>query len=359
MASNRDYSLNGAETKRAWERGLISAEWHKTQVPRERMKALMKRSNFPALWHVLLWFALIAASGAVAYLVWPTWWAVPAFFVYSTILVGSSDPRWHECGHGTAFKTGWLNDAVYNFASFNLMREPTVWRWSHSRHHTDSVIVGRDPEIITPRPPDFAKMFLVTFNLLQFNPKGGVMTFRHLFIHALGRKTFPESDFVPETEWRKVFIAARVWIALWAAVIALAVATGSVLPLLFVGLPTFLGHWQVIFFAVTQHLGLADDVLDHRLNTRTVYMNPVFRFLYLNMNYHIEHHMFPMVPYHALPALHEEVKAHLPEPCPSTWAAYREVFPTLVRQLRDPERWIHKDLPTPDTPDAGEPAPAT
>ena len=41
-------------------------------------------------------------------------------------------------------------------------------------------------------------------------------------------------------------------------------------------------------------------------------MNPVSRFLYWNMNYHVEHHMFPMVPYHALPQLHEEIKADLP-----------------------------------------------
>ena len=34
-------------------------------------------------------------------------------------------------------------------------------------------------------------------------------------------------------------------------------------------------------------------------------MNPLFRFVYWNMNYHTEHHMFPMVPYHALPKLHE------------------------------------------------------
>ena len=48
-----------------------------------------------------------------------------------------------------------------------------------------------------------------------------------------------------------------------------------------------------------QHGGLADNVTDHRLNSRTVYMNPVSRFIYWNMNYHVEHHMFPMVPYHA------------------------------------------------------------
>ena len=134
MATIKDYSINGAETARAFEDGLVSAEWYKPPVPRERLKALMKRSNFPALWHALLWFSLIAASGAVAYLVWPTWWAVPAFFVYSTILVGSADARWHECGHRTAFKTEWLNNAIYHFAAFNLLREPATWRWSHTRH---------------------------------------------------------------------------------------------------------------------------------------------------------------------------------------------------------------------------------
>ena len=30
------------------------------------------------------------------------------------------------------------------------------------------------------------------------------------------------------------------------------------------------------------------------------------------MNYHVEHHMFPLVPYHALPELHAELKADMP-----------------------------------------------
>ena len=58
----------------------------------------------------------------------------------------------------------------------------------------------------------------------------------------------------------------------------------------------------------------------------------MFRFLYWNMNYHVEHHMFPMVPYHALPALHAEMKADCPPPTTSVWAAYREIVPTLLRQ---------------------------
>ena len=346
MVERRDYSLAGPETKRAFERGLVSGEWYKPEISRARMKELMRRSDFPALWHLLLWLGLVAGLGAIMYVLWPSWWVAPVFFLYSTLLVGSSDPRWHECGHGTAFKTDWLNNVVYHFACFNLLREPAVWRWSHTRHHTDSIVVGRDPEIITPRPPDFPTLAVVALNLHQFKRKGGVHTFRHVFTHALGIKTFPESDFVPASEWSKVFWTVRVWLVVWSAVVATAIVTESILPFFYVGLPWFFGHWLALAFGVTQHLGLGDDVLDHRLNTRTIYMNPVLRFLYLNMNYHIEHHIFPMVPYHALPALHEEIKSQLPEPTPSMWAAYKEFVPAIIRQLRDPEYWIRKDLPT-------------
>ena len=61
------------------------------------------------------------------------------------------------------------------------------------------------------------------------------------------------------------------------AVIVGALAVGSVLPLLLVGaVPSMLGAWLMVFFGSTQHLGLAEDVLDHRESTRTVLTNPVF-----------------------------------------------------------------------------------
>ncbi|MFM7870218.1 MAG: fatty acid desaturase, partial [Actinomycetota bacterium] len=85
---------------------------------------------------------------------------------------------------------------------------------------------------------------------------------------------------------------------------------------------------------ITQHAGLDEDTLDHRQNTRTVLMNPIIRFLYSNMNYHLEHHMYPAVPYHRLPELHRLIAADLPAPAPSMWAAYREIVPRL-RDIRE------------------------
>jgi Na+-transporting NADH:ubiquinone oxidoreductase subunit F len=81
-------------------------------------------------------------------------------------------------------------------------------------------------------------------------------------------------------------------------------------------------------------------------------MNPVFRFLYLNMNYHVEHHIFPSVPYPALPKLHDEIKAQLAPPLPNTIVAYRQIFGAIAKQHRDPTWEIA--LQVPDVPSASK-----
>jgi fatty acid desaturase/nitrite reductase/ring-hydroxylating ferredoxin subunit len=327
----RDYRLTGIESQRAVERGLADAQWYHPPVDAGRLQELMVRRNGRTAFHVVVWLGLLVVSGVLAYRSLGSWWAIPAFVVYGALYGGSADSRWHECGHGTAFKSRWANDAVYYMASFMLLREPTLWRWSHVRHHSDTIIVGRDPEIVFPRPP---KLHLMLANLLHIF--SGTAMVKRMVIHAFGRVDADARDFVPEHEVRRVVWEARAFVAILGGTAVWALASWSIVPLLFIGLPSFYGVWLVVFFGATQHAGLREDVTDHRLNTRTVYMNPVFQFLYLNMNYHVEHHMFPAVPYHQLPALHAEIKQYLPEPQPSTWAAYREIIPALLRQRRDP-----------------------
>jgi fatty acid desaturase len=74
-------------------------------------------------------------------------------------------------------------------------------------------------------------------------------------------------------------------------------------------------------------------------------MNPLFRFLYWNMNYHTEHHMYPTVPYHALPKLHEKLKDQLPRPYNGLAEAYREMATTFIRQQKDPSYFVRPVLP--------------
>ncbi|MCF6103749.1 fatty acid desaturase family protein [Mesorhizobium muleiense] len=340
MPSRRDYSLLGRDAKRAVETGLAAAEWYHTDVPRKQMKELMQRSDGPAIRDTIIWLSALVLSGAGGAWFWGTWWCVPFFFVYGVLYGSSTDSRWHECGHGTAFRTQWMNDAVYQIACFMIMRNPVTWRWSHTRHHTDTVIVGRDPEIAVMRPPDLLRVALNFFGIVD-----AWHAMSDMVRNAAGIISPAEKTFIPEQEQPKAIRIARIWTAIYAATIALALYGGSFLPLMLVGLPRLYGAWHHVMTGLLQHGGLAENVIDHRLNSRTVHMNPISRFIYWNMNYHVEHHMFPMVPYHALPRLHELIKHDLPAPTPSILAGYREMVPAFLRQLRNEDYFLKRELP--------------
>lgn len=340
-----DYSLTGRNTRFAIERGLANGEWFQPAIDPATMRSLQVRSNRRAAVEVLLWVVLLVGSGVWAWTTVWSWWSIPAFLVYGALYGGAADPRWHECGHGTAFRSRRVNDLIYPVASFMLFRGPTVWRWSHYRHHTDTIVVGRDPEIVFQRPPSVLRTIWMFTHI-----EGGLKMFWRLVRHAFGRIDADAADFVPATEHRKVIWESRVMVAIVAAAAVWSLVAWTPLPIMFVGGPSVYGAWLMVFFGVTQHAGLRENVLDHRYSTRTVYMNPVFRFLYLNMNYHVEHHLFPSVPYPALPRLHEEIRSQLAPPLPSTFAAYRQIFRTLARQHRDPTYEIPLDVP--DVPGA-------
>jgi fatty acid desaturase len=335
------YSLIGPEADLAVEAGLAGgSDWFRSDVPRKRMKELMRRSDYPAIRDTIIWLGAMVVCGTLGVVFWGGWLAVPFFLIYGVLYGSASDSRWHECGHGTAFKSRWMDDSVYWLASFMVMKDPTVWRWSHARHHTDTLILGRDPEIQVMRPARLARILANLVGLVDVP-----VAMRDMVLHAAGRLTTEESTFIPETERAKVFRTARIWVAIYAATIAACVLTGSILPVMLIGGGRMYGAYMLYIYGLTQHAGMGENVLDHRLNTRTVYMNRINRFLYWNMNYHVEHHMFPMTPYHRLPELHEEIKHDLAPAYPSMWAAYKEIIPAIVRQLKDPTYYIRRELP--------------
>lgn len=336
-----DYDLMNGAAERAQQAGLVGAQWYQCSVPRASLKELMKRDDHHAVKDTLLWFALVLASGATMVVAWhqQSAWLWPLFFVYATLYCGPADSRWHEASHGTAFKTRWMSSALYQVASFMVLRRPTRWRWSHTRHHTDTLITGLDPEIAAPVPAQIFNMLANCFQLL-----GGPAEIKQVLLNATGQINATEKTFVPEMEWPKMIKEARVWLLIYSLVIFFAIYFQTILPLLLIGLPSFVGAWLFNFFGLTQHAGLPENVLDHRLNCRTVLMNPIFKFLYWNMNYHLEHHMFPMVPYHALPRLHELIKADCPPAYTSSLQAYREIIPALLKQSKDAAFYIQRPL---------------
>ncbi len=343
-AAKKEYRLSGGAasaidlTTDGFE-GRVESQWFSPRVDRKQLKRLMKRDDAIGLCHLGLWLLLLIASGITAFLTWGTLWCIPAFAVYG-VLYAASDHRAHELSHGTPFRTRWLNEFFYHLAAFMTLHEGYYWRWSHSRHHTHTIIVGRDPEIAVPRPPDILGAVLDFFNL-----KHGIKQIRTILRNASGNLNEEGRHFIPDSEKSKVVWSSRVYVAIFLGTIGWCFAIGSILPALFIVLPRFYGGPLSQLFNLTQHAGLNEDVYDHRLNTRTVYMNPVFKFLYINMNYHIEHHMFPMVPFYRLPELHGMIKDQCPPAYSSLWAAYREIVPALWRQRKDPSYFVMRELP--------------
>ena len=200
-----DYSLTGVNATLAVEKGLAEAEWYTTPVPKAEMRKLLERRNGPAIRHTALLVVLLLATGYATFALRGTWWVVIPYLIYAVLYGTSSDSRWHECGHGTAFKTDWMNSVLYEVASFMVMRESVVWRWSHNRHHSDTIIVGRDPEIQIPRPPDLRGLVLSIFNVAGYRTY-----YPSLFRHARGRMSAAERTFIPESEFPKVYRNARI-----------------------------------------------------------------------------------------------------------------------------------------------------
>ena len=163
-----------------------------------------------------------------------------------------------------------MNDVVYQIASFMLMRNPVTWRWSHARHHTDTIIVGRDAEIagdaaagsVPNRSLNFVGIFDVYYSL------------KALLKNAAGTITPDEGSFIPEMERGKAVTAARVHVALYAATIVAALFMRSWMPLMLIGLPRLYGCWHMVLVGLLQHGGLAEHVdgpspqFPHRLYER-------------------------------------------------------------------------------------------
>jgi Na+-transporting NADH:ubiquinone oxidoreductase subunit F len=334
------YALTHENSQKAIKAGLAEANWYTTPVSRDVMRATLERKDFPAIRDTIIWFGLMSicawafATYSFSYL------GMMAYGIYAVLYGTASDSRWHECSHGTAFKTDWMNALLYEISSFMVMRESIVWKWSHVRHHSDTIVVGRDPEIQIPRPTEYMPIVKSLINL------GGYQNYyKSLFRHAGGQITEAESLFIPVEERDHITLYSRVCLAIYASILILSLVFQTWIPIFLFILPQFFGTWLMIIHNSTQHAGLAENDLDHRLNCRTVYMNPLSRFIYWNMNYHVEHHMFPLVPYHALPKLHREIKDDCPPPYSSILEAWKEILPAIIRQKKDPTYFVNRPLP--------------
>ena len=295
-------------------------------LDRKALKALAQRSDRPGLAYLVQWGCGLLATGALVWLSRGSAWLWPAMFVHGVLLTVPAYAISHETAHGTAFRSRRLNEAVLWLTSLLYMEEPLHRRYTHTNHHTYTWHVGKDSQMPFDTPMTFGGWLLEASGLALLRYQAAV-----LLRLAAGRYTGIMRTVAPEGELPKMTRNARIFLAVYAGA-ALLVAFGGFWLLWFLLLPRLLGMPVMMLFTLIQHVEMQENSPSIPESTRSFRTNRLGRFLYANMNWHVEHHLYPQVPFFALPALSRAVAAQVPAPDPGFFHTNWVVFVVVLRR---------------------------
>ncbi|MGH8231390.1 MAG: fatty acid desaturase [Steroidobacteraceae bacterium] len=304
--------------------------WYAPPLDQASVRALMRRTDLHGVLRIGAWLLLCCATGAVVVHTLHSWWIVPAMIAHGCAL-GFSYAASHECAHGTAFRSRWLNESVFWLTSLVFIEEPLYRRYSHSEHHTWTWFNAQDPQKPYGIPMTWRQYLNVT---LGFSFVFDVA--RQLARHSAGRFTPAEREFIPASEIPKAQRNSRIMVTCYLALLLWGILLRSPWPFVLYFIPRLLGGWIINLYVNTQHMCMAEDLYDHRQTTRSIRCGLLGRLLYWNMNFHIEHHLYPTVPFHALPALNRRIGTELPAPGANVLAVNLQILRAIRRQRVEP-----------------------
>lgn len=296
------------------------------EIDKKTLKALLRRSDRPGLIYLAQWAVALILTGGLIALSLGTFWVWPAMALYGIFLTVPAYALSHETAHGTAFKSRWLNESILWLTSLIYMEEPLHRRYTHTNHHTFTWWVGKDSQMPFDTPMAFGGwlMEITGLALARFHLKVMVQL-------AANRFSDIQTQVIPEGEKPKLVRNARAFLAIYGGLAAL-IASGIYWPLWFLLIPRILGAPVMLLFTLIQHVEMMENDPSILQSTRSFRTSWLGRFLYLNMNNHIEHHLYPQVPFYALPELHVAVGDQLPAPDPGFWRTNLEVLSVVIRR---------------------------
>lgn len=313
-------------------------DWYRTPLPPALFKQLHERSNWRGLVQTVGFMAITATFGLLTYWSWRHWaWPYTLLFLFAYGTVAHFYVNgMHELSHGTVFKTRALTAIFVRVVSFLGWHHPEAFSASHQRHHRYTLHPPDDQEVVLPMKLSL-RNFIVN---LAVNP--GFFWWMVKTTWRIARGRF-------ETEWDLICFPpdqpklretpirwARLMLGLHVLIAVVSIACGQWIIPVIVSFGPFVGGWLFFLCNNSQHAAMLDNVSDFRLCCRTIRPNPLVRFIYWQMNFHIEHHMYASVPCYNLKRLHEAIRHDLP-PTRSLLEAWRcEIVPVLRRQAADP-----------------------
>jgi fatty acid desaturase len=205
----------------------------------------------------------------------------------------------HEILHGAVVEPLWLRRGLGTVCLAPLVIGPLFWTIWHNIHHAYTQDPAKDPD---------------TWGSSESAPLDPVMGLLRRFIHArsplfpflLATGLTAHASVLLFCLGKRLTLRQRAetlaeGVLLWLFWLGLGFWLGWVNFLFFFVIPLLLANTVVNSFVVTNHfLNPLDDTGDPLVSGLTVTAHPLLERLFLNFNYHVEHHLFPrMSPKHA------------------------------------------------------------
>lgn len=287
-------------------------------VSKNELKSLYLKDNFVPYLHMLLRILLLSFSFIAFYVAYNSEhyllsWLFFIGYSFQVSFLGWSGIG-HELLHGTVFKYKKINNFFLDLFSMMLWINREYHKISHKIHHVYTMKTGVDFEFNPNQKTMSLSEFLLTF-IFDINSIKRNLT--NTIKNSVG--TIP-GDFAEKyvnhninVKSRVVFQARKILIFHFLLNL-LGFFTGGIIYSLAFSLAPFVATGPSRLLALSQHYKLENDVDDFSRNSRSIEIPYIIEFLYSNMNYHIEHHMYPGVPYYNLRKLHVILKSKLPQP---------------------------------------------
>lgn len=282
---------------------VLDYTYKKDLVDPEVLSRLRERSDFKAALQTASHFGAIVLTGTLLYLFWPAWWSILIFAAHG-VLLNFLYAAQHELMHNTVYKSKFLNEFFSRITGILVIYPREHDRLLHFAHHRNTNIPGKDPELSFGE--DCARP--VTRNEMIWLLTGIDYWYRmakSLSRHCMGNTN--ECYWLTDKQRITIVREARWHLAFYALLIAISVVFKTWLIFLLWFAPLILMKGAHHIQNIVEHAGLPLYNNIQR-NTRTIYVNPIHRWLAWNMQYHADHHLFTAVPFYNLPALHEHLR---------------------------------------------------
>jgi len=234
--------------------------------------------------------------------------AIPHWITYS--FMGTAGLS-HELFHNSVFTNSKLNRILCKFFMILMWDNYGYFSSTHWLHHKIT-LDENDPKSLFKDKIGFTKilqLFSFDFNLFKLKLKYAIQNSFNFIPKTKSYHLFTLESNKTISNRKKVVASAR-FIMLFHSITAFIFIYFNIWWLIFlINLAPFMIGFFNKFLGYAQHYGLeSESHNDYLNNSRTIILSRFWSFFYSNMNYHIEHHMYPHIPYYNLKKVHDELK---------------------------------------------------